>query len=232
MNKKLSFLTILIAILAILSGLLSLDISSFSILNFIVPAIYIIAGVGLLLKKFWAVRIMQGLIIIAIFSSFTIFLMPEQFLHNLILFLICISLFTAILMYLKKEKVVAQFIDLDSNVDNLEINKKELTSLMPVLRTIIFLAYWLFVISLFVMAMSYAFEWWGNWAYLLILGLIFPIIPFSELLSSVVLFPPIFIVIFWFYEGTFPWMFIGLSVLCIVSQYVLAYLDFKGESGI
>ncbi len=232
MIKRLSLFITLVAIFAIFNGLITLlNVSSQSILNLIIAIFYIVAGIGLLFQKFWALRIIQGLIIISIFFTFAIFLYPElPFLYSLIFILIFDSLLVLLLIYLNKEKVVAQFIDLDDNTENLETDKKESTSLIPVFRTITFLAYWLFVILLFAMAVSYAFEWWGNWAYLLLLGLIFPIIPFSGLISSIVLFPPIFIFIFWRYEGVIPWWFIGLSVLCFISQYILSFLIFKETS--
>ncbi|MFA5459915.1 MAG: hypothetical protein WC283_01040 [Candidatus Paceibacterota bacterium] len=226
MTKKLSLPIILIAAFAVLTGILGLfklDISSFSILNFIMSAVYIITGIGLLYKKFWALRFMQGLAIISILLGFIGLFLIE----DLTLLLVGMFLYIMILIYLTKEKVATQFIDLNDDTGIAEIDKKELTSLIPVFRTITWLVYWCSVIFLFSMAMFYAFEWWGNWAYLLVLGLIFPIIPFSELFSSIVLFPPIFILIFWLYEGALPWWFIGLSALCIASQYILSYLTLK-----
>jgi len=58
------------------------------------------------------------------------------------------------------------------------IGGKESISLTRVFRIIIWLAYWCFLIFLLIMAMSYASKWCGKWAYLLVLGLIFPILPF------------------------------------------------------
>jgi len=77
---------------------------------------------------------------------------------------------------------------------------------------------------------NYYVERWGNWAYLLALGLMFPIIPFSELISTIILFPPVFIFIFWRYEGVIPRWFIGLWVLCVASQYIFGSLSLKEES--
>ena len=235
MIKRLSLSITLIAIYSILYGAVGLLKGFSESATISIPLIlHIVAGIGLLFQKFWALRLTQGLLIIAILSNFAIFfLAPEiPFIYSLIVLIITDALLILLLIYLTKKKILAQFIDLDDDTEGLEIEKKKSTSLLPVFRNIAIIVYYFSAFLFLILTIHYAFEWWGNWAYLLALGIFLPLIPFTGLLSNIILFPPIFIFIFWRYEQSFPWWIIGLWALCFASQYIFGFLISKEESEI
>lgn len=226
-NKKdLSIGVAFLSIILITLGIFTF-ISLFNQFNF--PSLfwailYILSGVGLLIRKFWGFRLAQITFILQIIiAPFTIFLALYHFNEeSIVLFisaLILIGISVGLLYYLSRPKNVKQFLETANNE-----RIKEKTSITPIFSIIFFLISAIGQLILFGIIVSYLFNWIGNWAYLIIIGGVIGI-PFLSLIFGIILIAPIFLIIFWLITGNFPFWILFIWVVSFASQLLYGYLS-------
>ena len=245
-KRKLSIGVTIVAIIMLIFGIMSFSdfLTNRYSLGFLIWAIlYILSAVGLLRQKFWGLRIAQVTFIFSLIVSPLFLILFESTLTvRTISFLVYIGIIAFFLWYLTRKHVVRQFIEIqvtDSNktIDGNKTEKKyleeeqelgeqrnleEKRSLRPVFsgifNTIGFILWYGGQIILLVVMIYYFFEWFGRWAWLLVVGGLLGI-PFIGFLFNIITFAPIFPIILWIYTKTFPlWYFViwGASIVGMI----------------
>jgi hypothetical protein len=185
------------------------------VMSFFWGILYLFSGLGLLFQKFWGLKLAQISISINMISSFFIFILPEMsIMLKIISFLIYNIINIAILFYLLRLKTLKQFVEILD--DEFPLKKTEMinSSLTIIMMVIGYGGQFL----LFIMMVSYFFEWFGNWAYLLVIGGLIGL-PFVSFLLYFLTLAPVFPIFFWIYTGIFPlWFFIiwGISFVSLI----------------